>query len=548
MLVQSRIECQLVLVLTLLSALFACGGESSETTVEPAPAGARPNILVIVADDLGYTDLGAFGGDDIATPNLDRLARDGLRLTNFHTGPSCAPTRAMLLTGTDNHLAGMGSQGGLVTEAQAQSPAYANAILPAVPTIAERLQGLGYRTMASAKWHVGRDPETLPRARGFDSSFVLLEGGGGHFDDTPLFDFYGKASWLQDDEPAQLPADFYSSDHMADKLIEYIDQTPEHQPFFAYLGFTAPHWPLQAPAEAVERYLGRYEEGWHALAEERLQGAKREGVIPPHASGVDAEPGTGPWSELSAEEQTIEAKKMAVYAAMVEILDHNVGRIVEHLQQRGDFEDTVIVFLADNGAEAHRMEFYPAAKDWVAATFDNSLESIGSRNSYVSLGPSWARASAIPFRDSKSKVAEGGIRVPAFVHGIEHAGIDDSYMRVMDLAPTFVAMAGGAASDDMMGRSLLARWQGGPAAYPEDEIIAGETFGRRYAQQGTYKALYQDPPHGPGQWQLFDLARDVGEQQDLAGEQPERLAELVDAWQDYADSVGVILPDTVVAY
>lgn len=546
---------QIGLLLLASLAFHGCGSEQSaqdQITNQQDPVTRTPsNILLIVADDLGYTDLGAFGGE-ISTPNLDALARHGTRLTNFHTAPSCAPTRAMLLTGMDNHQAGMGSQSGLETPLQAQHPAYQNKLNPDVPTIAETLKSLGYRTLASAKWHLGSEAKYLPGARGFDRSFVLLQGGGGHFDDAPLLERYDKAHWLEDDQPYTLPDDFYSSEFMADKLLEYLDEAGTQQPFFAYLGFTAPHWPLQAPAEDIENYAGQYDSGWDVLREQRMSQALKEGVVPEHAEPVDFEAGMVPWESLSEDERKFARRKMEVYAAMVEGLDRNVGRVIERLETRGDLDNTLIVFISDNGAEAHTMELYPQSVDWVARVFDNSFESIGTARSYVTIGPSWARATAVPFRASKSKISEGGVRVPAFVRLPVRDAVakpfDSAFMRVMDLAPTFVEVAGGPVSPDMEGRSLWSRWLGGSSPYSETEYVAAETYGRRSVRRGDWKALLQGAPYGTNDWQLYNLRQDLGEQRDLSQQHPEVLAELVQAWQAYADRVGVVLPETPIRY
>ena len=526
----------------------ASTGGHSDNNHTPEVVETRPNILLIVADDLGYTDLGAFGGE-IHTPNLDQLAMTGLRLTNFHTGPSCSPTRAMLMTGTDHHIAGVGSQGRLQTPNQTNSPAYTNSLLPSVPTVAEHLGKLGYRNLASAKWHLGKNPEALPNRRGFHRSFVLLEGGAGHFDDTPLFESYGKAGWLENDQPTELPEGFYSSDHMTDKILSYIRETPTGQPWFAFLGYTAPHWPLQAPPEAIAPYQGVYAGGWDHLRNKRMQGAIAAGVANPKSQAVAYEAGMVPWDTLSAADQVYAAKKMQIYAGMVHRMDENVGRLLKALEDSGALANTAVVFLSDNGAEAHVMENYSTNPTWLPASFDNSLQSVGTARSYVSLGPGWARATAAPFRASKSKLSEGGIRVPAFVHlpnGI--TGIDGSYMRVMDLAPTFIELAGGQVPDDMMGRSLLSRLTGGEPAYEADEVVAAETFGRRMAQSGDWKILLQEAPYGTGEWQLYNLAEDPGEQLDLSDQFPDRRTELIKAWQAFADETGVILPDEPIGY
>lgn len=530
-----------------LIALFAllataCNREPDTTNdVEPPP-----NILLIVLDDLGYTDIGAFGGE-IATPNLDELAFNGMRFTNFHAGPSCAPTRSMLMTGTDNHLAGMGSQAGLATEMQKEHRQYQNKLLPEVPTVAELLQAAGYHTVASAKWHLG-DGDALPSRRGFQRSFVLMPGGAGHFDDTPMFSHY-TADWREDGEPFTLPAEFYTTDFMTDKVIEYIGETEKNQPWFAYLGYTAPHWPLQAPPESIAKYEGRYDAGWDELREERLAGAKRMGVVDAAATGVHSEVGSGPWSDLNDEEKIRQAKVMAIYAAMVDRVDENIGRLMQVLADRGDLSNTVIVFMADNGAEGHRMELARDNPTWIPENFSLALEDMGTKDSYVVLGPSWARAGAVPFRESKARLSEGGIRVPAFMHmpGIEQ-GIDHAYMRAMDLAPTFLDIADADIPDSMMGRSLLGRWLGGQEPYARDEVIAAETYGRRMAQRGDWKILWMEEPYGVGDWQLYNLAQDLGEQEELSEEFPEVRQELIQAWQHYAEEVGVVLPETPIYY
>lgn len=537
--------CRFVWGMLLAGVLSACSSEDTEVP-KPQAAVSPPNILLIVADDLGYTDLGSFGGE-IATPNLDDLAYGGIRLTNFHAGPSCAPTRAMLLTGTDNHLAGMGSQSGLETEKQKESRLYQNRLLPSVPTIAEELAGLGYHTIASAKWHLG-DDDALPSNRGFKRSFVLMPGGAGHFDATPMFSHY-KADWREDGIPFTLPEQFYTTDFMTDKALEYIGSADEGQPWFAYVGYTAPHWPLQAPEASIAKYAGRYDEGWDVLRAARLEGAKRMGVVDPAAQGVAKENGSRPWSDLTEDEKVRQRRIMEVYAAMIDRVDENVGRLLRELEAAGELSNTVIFFMADNGVEGHQMELARDNPEWIPANFSMETEDIGTADSYVALGPSWARASAVPFRESKGRLSEGGIRVPAFVHmpGMEQ-GVDGAYMRVMDLAPTFLELAGGNSPESMMGRSLLARWAGGAEPYSKEEVIAAETYGRRMAQKGDWKILWMEPPLGTGEWELFNIAQDVGEQEDLSAEYPELRAELISSWEKYAEEVGVILPETPIYY
>ena len=285
-----------------------------------------------------------------------------------------------------------------------------------------------------------------------------------------------------------------------------------------------------------------------------MQGAKQLGVVPSTARGVEFEAGVQDWSALTPEQQIVEAKTMAVYAAMIDRLDQNVGRLLDYLRKSGELERTVIVFLSDNGAEAHRMEERANRDGWVDDNFDNSLAAIGTARSYVTLGPSWARATAAPFRASKSKMSEGGIRVPAFFSLPEHRAlsrqgqIDSSYHRVMDLLPTISVAAGvQALPSTITGRSQWHRWLGGPAVY-SDATVAAELYGRRMARRGEWKVLLQEAPYGTGEWQLYDLGNDLGEQDDLSQQHPELRQELIQAWQDYADRVGVLLPESPVSY
>lgn len=521
-------------VLTLVSA----GAESSAQTSE------APNILIIVADDMGFTDLGSFGSE-IDTPNLDQLARRGVRLTNFHAAASCAPSRAMLLTGTDNHIAGVGSQPGMVTPSQQGSLAYRNELNPEIPTIAELLHAANYQTLAVTKWHVGRQANALPGARGFDRSFALLEGAARHFDGGEVLEGYG-STWIEDDQPVALPEDFYSTDFMTDRMISYLSETQKDKPFFALLGVTAPHWPLQAPAELIKKYEDRYISGWGALREERLAGAIRQGVVPAGASAVRTEPGVTDWSALSEEAQARHTRAMAVYAAMIDRLDTNVGRVIAHLDESGQLENTMIVFMSDNGAESFQVEMIANRTGWIDRNFSSSIEDMGSANSYVTLGPGWARAVTAPLRDSKGNLAEGGVRVPAFITLPKSSvgSIDASYMTSMDIAPTLLEAAGVIEPAHIRGRSQFRRFQGGSAVYGPSDVIAFELFGRRSVTMGNWKALYQDPPYGPGDWQLYDLNADPGEQTDLSLQQPDVRQSLINEWEKYAQEVGVILPDS----
>lgn len=512
---------------------------------------APPNVLIILADDLGFTDIGAFGSE-IETPNLDRLARQGIRLTNFHAGATCAPSRAMLLTGTDNHIAGFGSQPGLVSPGQQGSPAYTNVLNPTIPIIPELLRAAEYQNFTATKWHVGHEPSARPGARGFDRSVALLEGASRHFDGGESMEGFG-STWVEDDKPITLPEDFYTTDFFTDRLIDYLSEADQGKPFFALLGVTAPHWPLQAPAASIKKYQDRYLAGWDRLRKERLQGAIREGIVPAGTPEVATEPNMEDWDRLSAEQQFRYASHMAVYAAMIDRFDENVGRLITLLEAQGQLNNTLIVFLSDNGAEPVEMARFANNNGWLDRNFSTAIEDIGSAKSYISLGASWARAASAPLRDSKINLAEGGVRVPAFIRlpnrfatAATTGSIDASYMTSMDLAPTILAAANVAPAPHFRGRSQWQRLLGGEPAYDDNDAVAFALFGRRSVTKGKWKALRQDPPYGTGEWQLYDLSEDLGEQYDLSLNHPQLRKELIAEWEEYAQEVGVIEPETTV--
>ncbi len=523
----------------------------------------RPNLLLIVADDLAYTDLGVYGGE-IGTPHLDALARGGVMFTDFYAASTCSPTRAMLLSGTDNHLAGLGTMAGDHVGGQLGAPGYETYLNFRVASLAELLRDAGYRTYLSGKWHLGVEDRVGPAARGFERSFALLGGGGGHFSDLGLFP--GSAQYRDDGRPVELPADFYSTRFYAERMIDYLDAgRVDGRPFFGYLAFTAPHWPLQAPAASIERFRGRYDGGYDALHDSRMARLVELGLIDedvePHP-GVAGEPA---WDELSASEQRLEARKMEIYAAMVHDLDTYVGRVVDHLKAIGEYENTFIFFLSDNGAEGHRVaRVWPQVRDWIAECCDNSFDNLGGGDSYVDYGPMWARAGVGPFRMYKGFVNEGGIRVPAIASlpGRAVAGtVHRELATVMDVMPTLLELAGAAHPAEgggryrgrevlpMQGRSLWPVLTGEAASVHGDEPVVGwELFGRRAVRQGDWKLVWTTEPHGSADWELFHLATDPGEIRDLSTVHPERKRALLELWDAYVIDNGVVVSTEPIPY
>jgi len=521
----------------------------------------RPNFLVIVADDLGFSDLGAFGGE-IETPNLDRLAYAGIRLTDFHSAPACSPTRAMLLTGTDHHIAGIGTMLEVAAPQFHGAPGYEGYLNDRVVALPELLRDAGYLTLMSGKWHLGATIETSPWARGFERSFALLPAGASHYGGSGARGFSPVPTlYTEDDRFVSVGDDFYSSDSYTDTLLRYLDERApdDDRPFFAYLPFQAPHWPLQAPDESIAKYRGRYDEGPDVLRAERLAALKRLGLCPPdvtpHPVVADGAP---EWADMTDEERARSARSMEVYAGMVDRMDYNVGRVIDYLSRSGELDNTVVIFLSDNGAEGAIVEAMPLRGPQIAAQIekhcDNSLDNLGRPTSFIWYGPRWAQAATAPSRLHKAFTTQGGIRVPGFITwpGFARQGqIGTAFSTVMDIAPTLLELAGtshpgtayrGREVAPMRGRSLVGYLSGAADTVHDADTGTGwELFGRRAIRQGNWKALHLPAPYGPGSWQLYDLASDPGEVDDLAAARPDKLAELLALWDRYVEETGVIL-------
>ncbi|MBK7950058.1 MAG: arylsulfatase [Deltaproteobacteria bacterium] len=529
---------------------------AASATPEAQPSG-RPNILIVLVDDMGFSDLGAFGGE-IRTPNLDALSQAGLRFTQFHAAPVCAPTRAELMTGLDHHRTGIGNFPELRQDNQKDQPGYEGYLIEEVATLAERLSDAGYSTFMSGKWHLGYDPRANPAVRGFDRSFVLLGGGHNHFGRDPNYSAVipnAGTVYTEDGERVPTPQPFYSSDYFTRRAIEFLPAKGSGRPFFGYLALTAPHYPLHAPAEDIARYAGRYDAGYEVLREERLARMQALGLV---EEGVEAHSPSEPepWAALSPERRRIEARLMETHAAMVDRIDQNMGRLIDALKERGLYENTIILFFSDNGAEGHRLDRSVIAAEQgkrLLASGDNRLESIGSAASYIWYGSSWAEAATAPSRLYKSFPTEGGTRVPAFLWdpGRVRSGISGQYASVRDVLPTLLDYAGVPIEASVGGRSVRAPqgasirpWVEDAAREPGvDGIVAnGEMFGRLYARRGRMKAVLIPPPTGPGVWQLYDVVADPGEVHDLAASEPETLAALEQQWKRYASENGVVLP------
>ena len=362
-------------------------------------APVRPNVLVILADDLGYLDIGPYGGE-IATPNLDRMAREGVRLTLFHGAPSCSPSRAMLLSGNEIHTAGLGATPEVIPPAAAGRQGYEGHLTERVATIAERLNAAGYETMMAGKWHMGMADGQRPAQRRFDHSFALLQGAHDHFGEGGFAgpkSANGRADYVDDDKPVSPGKNFSSSDAWTDWLLSRLDRKPAGTPFFAYLSFTALHSPLQAPAADIAAQAGRYSDGWAKLAERRISGMRDSGVLPGRLTPgeVYEGPDQANWDALSVSERASASREMEVYAAMVARMDANIGRVLDQLERKGELNNTLVLFLSDNGPAGELAQTYalmPGFRERYASA-RKGIDAMGLSGSFVLHNPQWAKAS-----------------------------------------------------------------------------------------------------------------------------------------------------------
>ncbi|WP_233270564.1 arylsulfatase [Chachezhania sediminis] len=501
----------------------------------------RPNIVLIVADDMGYSDIGAFGGE-IPTPSLDALAREGTRFTNFHVAPTCSPSRAMLMSGTDNHVAGLGTMAEEILDEQRGLPGYEGFLNDRVVSFPQVLRDNGYHTYMSGKWHLGGREEQRPAARGFERSFALINGAAHHFDQTGAIEALPKATYTRDGELVDLGEDFtYSTEYFTTHLIDQIEAATDNAPFFAFLGFSAPHWPLQAPDDSIALFEGKYDGGYDEIRGARLERMREIGLIGPDVQ-PNLEPDLWPhWNELDAEQRKIEARKMEVYAAMIYEIDQNVGRLVTYLKEKGEYDDTVFIFFSDNGAEGTLPGEVLGGRnrEYISRAFDNSLENLGRRGSYFGYGPSWAAVSQTPFRMTKGFTYEGGTRSPAFISypGWGAGGRQDHFVHITDIAPTLLDIAGVTEIDTpdlkpMTGHSLMPWLQGvQDVPRPQQDPVCTELFGRVAVWKDGWKIVHSNAPWGAGDFELFDLGNDPVERQDLAAERKDKLAELKADWE-----------------
>lgn len=520
-----------------------------------AKAAQQPNIILILADDLGFTDIAPYGSE-ISTPSLTALASEGIRFTNYHTAASCAPSRAMLLTGVDNHRAGVASIPEAIPPEQSGFDNYQGVLGNNVVTVASLLEASGYHTYMAGKWHLGKERHQLPSRRGFEKTVAMADTGADNWEQKPYIPIYKKANWFADGEEMVLPEDFYSSRFLIDKTIEFIDSNLEDgRPFFAYLPFQAVHIPVQAPQEFIDQYMGVYDVGWEQLREDRLTKALELGVVGQGTEMVEMST-TEDWEALPDERKRYEAKRMAVYGGMVTAMDFHIGRLIEHLKATGQYDNTLFVFTSDNGSEVSGT---PDPRNGPARLFVESqgytseYETLGLKGSFNSISPSFASASASPLAFYKFYAGEGGLRVPLIIAGqsITVKGeLNHALSHVTDITPTILSLAGVKAPDGrfggrpveaIVGRNLMPLIRGDvDRVYAEDEAIGYEVGGNAALFRGDHKIVMNRGPVGDSKWHLYNIVSDPGETEDLADAMPERMLVMSQAYEQYVLENGVL--------
>ena len=499
---------------------------------------SRPNIIVILADDMGYSDIGCYGGE-VATPNIDRLAKKGLRYTQFYNTARCCPTRASLLTGLYPHQAGVPH----MVDNQ-RLPLEQRQLKPNVDTIAESLRAGGYHTAMSGKWHVC--PVTSyqtngPMARGFERFYGLIHGAAS---------YYAPVTLMRDHETiTNVPPNYFLTDAIANSASDYIrDFSAEQKPFFLYVAFTAPHWPLHAPEEDARKYLPKYERGWDLLREERHKRMIDLGIIGKNTPLSPRDADSRPWTQVTNKQW--QAHRMAVYAAQIERMDRGIGRILKTLEEKSELDNTIIFFLADNGGCAEplgpnmkALHVPPHAPDGGPMRLGNSPEIFpGGPDTYASYGLPWANLSNTPFRTYKHWVHEGGISTPLIIHwpnGITKPGLRLDPGHLIDIMATCVDLADAKSSKQKLeGKSLKSTFSNG---HLKDRPIFFEHEGNRAVRSGNWKLVSRYP----SDWELYDLSKDRSELNNVADKNPRVVKRLQEEYEAWAERAGVPKPELV---
>ncbi|MDW3647121.1 MAG: arylsulfatase [Bacteroidia bacterium] len=505
----------------------------------------KPNVILILVDDMSLMDLGSYGGE-ASTPHLDQLAHSGIRFFNHHTSPSCAPSRAMLLTGMDSHKTGVPNLPLFLPPEQINEVGYEGILNDTVKTLGTLLKAEGYNTYVSGKWHMGHSPNTLPTKRGFDRSYILDASGADNYEHKAYLPTQSKPPWYQDGKEIDLPEDFYSSRTLVDKLISFIDEEEDKaSPFFSYLAFQAIHIPVQAPKEFIANYDGVYDKGWDVIRQERYEKAIELGIIDSSVQLGEMLPFLNSWESQTEEEKQLKAKAMAVNAAMIEAMDFHIGRLMDYLEEQGKLNNTVFLVSSDNGPEGSDPSLVAGMDLWLQwAGYDREYDNLGQRGSWNFIGPEFASAAASPSAYFKFYAGEGGLRVPLIVSGagLAFRKTKSAFSFVTDVVPTIL---------DIVGASYPQNYFDGKSLYPliqntqeriheEDEYVAVEVAGNAALFKGNMKIVRNGPIYGDNKWYMYDISSDPGETQDLSQKMPELFEEMMEYYREYCEEYGVL--------
>ena len=517
----------------LLILLSSCKGKNKKTRPKQP---SRPNIVLIMADDMGFSDLGCYGSE-IQTPNLDKLAENGLRYTQFYNTSRCCPTRASLLTGLYAHQTGLG----WMTRLDQKKPGYRGQLNNRCVTLGEVLQQAGYKTYISGKWHVNKDDEceqdspkhNWPLHRGFDKFYGILKGATDYFKPTNLYDGDTKI------EPSD---DFYFTDAINNKASQFINehyQENKDKPFFLYVAEVAPHWPLHAKPEDIKKYLGKYKQGWSATRQKRYERMLELGVIPPNTKLSKPDSKVLDWNKLSPEQKADMDKRMAIFAAQIDAMDQGIGRIVNTLKKHRQLENTLLIFLSDNGSSSlnvHRKS--------------RKFEDLGTQKSFESYGPSWANMSNAPNKYYKLYEHQGGVATPLIIHWPNGIKAKNEWRNqvghVIDFMPTFLEVAN-ATYPKTYKKNTILPFEGESlvSSFNSDKThkrtLFFEHVANRAVRDGNWKLVSLGTQHFPftSDWELYNLKEDRSETNNLTVKYPDKVKELAKKWENWAKRCNV---------
>jgi arylsulfatase A-like enzyme len=514
-----------------------------QATAQKTDTKPRPNILLILADDMGYSDLGCFGSE-IKTPNLDRLASEGLQMTRFYNASRSCPSRASLLTGLYQHEAGVGD---MVNNLGV--PAYQGYLNHTCVTLAEALKQNGYNTYLSGKWHVGETLENWPVNRGFDHTFGLIGGASNYFKLISYRVNQAPARMALDDKPWSPPdTGFYMTDAIGDFAVRFLgEEAPKPQPFFMYLAFTAPHWPLHALPQDIAKYRGKYMQGWEVMRKQRFERMKELDILDKNTVLSPVDPDSPKWDNLSQPDKEMWDLRMAVYAAMVDRLDQNVGKVLDKLRQMGELDNTLIIFLSDNGGCHEQIK---NRENYIRTSAET-----GTPESFDSYEYPWANVSNTPFRLYKHWEHEGGISTPliAWWPGKIKHHTDKTPGHIIDIMPTFMEAAQGIYPVEYKGNVITP--EEGVSLLPlfEGKMITRKTplfwehEGNKAVCDGKWKLVskYNVKEKKFGAWELYDMDTDRSEFHDISAQTPGKVTQLAGEWEAWAKRVGVLSKEEI---